>query len=184
MNHLNWNDLFELLDDRVAPERRSELEGHLAECDRCRRLAESQRSFERRVSALPGIEPSRQLTGRVLGILRSSRRERTSLRMLTILGAGIPLVFVGVLLVYAIVAGVAAPVKGEGDLFGGVLGDVSGTLVKIQSSLASVLGTTGDSIAQVAQVDVLAIAALTVASVLVLVLADRLVLNRLHRQGH
>ena len=184
MNHIGWNDLFELLDDRSTSERRSELEGHLAECDRCRRLAESQRSFERRVSALPGFEPSRELTGRVLGMLRSSRRERTSLRMLAFLGAGIPLALVGALLAYAVVVGVVSPAEGGTDLFGGAFGDVSGTLEGIRSSLDSVLGTTGDSVARVASSHVLAIAALTVASVLVLVLADRLILNRLHRQGH
>ena len=181
MNHVSWNDLFELLDDRVAPERRSVIEGHLAECGRCRRLAESQRLLERRVRALPGVEPSRDLTGRVLGMLRSSSRERTSLRLLAVLGAGIPLVLVCGLLVYAVVVSVATPVESESDLFGGAFGDLSGILEIIQSSLASMLGATGDSIARLAQTDVLAIAALTAASVLVLVLADRLVLHRLNR---
>ena len=181
MNHVSWNDLLELLDDRVAPERRSVIEGHLAECDRCRRLAESQRLLERRVRAPPGVEPSGELTGRVLRMLRSSGRERTSLRLLAILGAGIPLAIVGALLAYAIVVSVASPVEGESDLFGGALGDFRGILESIHSSLASILGTTGDSIARVTQVDVLAIAALTVASVLVLVLADRFVLHRLRR---
>ena len=179
MNHMSWNDLFELLDERATPERRAELEGHLADCGRCRRLAESQRFLERRVSALLGIEPSRELTGQVLGRLKSSRSERTSLRMLAFLGAGIPLALVGALLAYAVVA--ASPAEGKTDLFGGTLGDASATLGNIRSALDSALGTTGDSIARVASPEALAIAALTVASILVLVLADRFVLNRLHR---
>lgn len=183
MNHVSWNDLFELLDKRATPERRSELEGHLAACSRCRGLAESQRSFERLARSLPPLEPSRELTGRVLGMLRSARRERTSLRLLAFLGAGIPLVLVGVLLVYAITVAVSSPVQGSDDVFGGAFGNVDSTLEKIQSSLALMLGTTGDSIARFAQADVLAIAALTVASVLLLVLADRLVLHRLNRSG-
>lgn len=181
MNHVSWNDLLELLDDRATPERRAELEGHLAACGRCRRLAESQRSFERRVRTLPAVEPSRELTGRVLGRLRSSPSTRPSLRMLAFLGAGIPLALVGALFAYAIIAGVVSPVEGETDLFGGALGDAGAALESIQSALASALGTTGNSIALVASSEVLAIAALTVASILVLVLADRLVVNRLHR---
>ena len=181
MNHLTWNELFEFIDEPAGSGRRAELERHLAECHRCRKLLETQRSFERTARTIRPVEPSPEFTRRVLDMLQSSRKERRLYRLMTILGAGIPLALVGVLIGYAVSLGGNADAQGGEDLLGGVFGDWGATLEYLQSALGSVLGNTGAAITQAGQTDVLAVAVITIASLLLLFVADRVLLRRILR---
>ena len=181
MNHIQWNDVFELIDDPAGSPRRAELERHLTECSRCRKLLESQRSFERLVRTVPPNEPSAEFTNHIVGMLQNSRKERRLLRLLTILGAGIPMALVVVLFGYAVSLGLTTSSGTDDELFGGAFGNVSGALDGVQAALSSVLGDTGTTIAQFAQTDVISVAALAVASMILLFIADRLLLRRILR---
>ena len=181
MSHMSWNDLFELIDEPVGSSRRQELEQHLSTCPRCRQLLESQRYLERVVRTVPSAEPSAGFTDRVVGQLHSSRKERSSLRLLTFLGAGIPLVLVGVLIGYALSLGQASPASEGDEIFGGAFGDLSGVLDRAQSALSSMLGDTGTAIAHYVQSDTINIAALALVSFVLLFIADRLLLRRILR---
>jgi anti-sigma factor RsiW len=181
MNHLTWNELFELIDEQGGSARRVELERHLAECPRCRRLLETQRSFERTARTIVPTQPSGDFTRRVMGMLQVSRKERRLFRLMTILGAGIPLALVGVLIGYAVSLGGNAEAQGGEDLLGGVFGDWGATVEYLQSALGSVLGNTGTAVTQAGQTDVLAVAVITIASLLLLFVADRVLLRRILR---
>ncbi len=181
MNHLTWNELFDYLDDPTGSARRQEIQRHLDECPRCRRLVDSQRSFERTARRIDPVEPSANFTRRVVGILQGDRKERGLFRILTVLGAGIPLLLVGVLIGYAISLGGASDNQGTGDLFGGVLGDWGSAVERVQAALGTLLGDTGNAVAQAGKADVLLIAVLTLASVLLLLVADRMFLRRILR---
>lgn len=180
MNHLTWHEIFELIDEPAESPGRTRLKDHLSHCSRCRRLLETQHSLERVARNLPIIEPSGDFTGKVLALLKESRKEKRSLRLLTFLGGGIPLALVGLLIGYAIVVGGTRAEGGE-DLLGGTMGDMGGFFERLQTSLGVILGEAGSAFGQTVQTDVLTIATLTLASVLFLFVADRLFLRRILR---
>ena len=180
MNHLTWHEVFQLIDEPADSSRRLELRDHLARCSRCRGLLETQRSLEQVARSLAPMEPSGDFTGKVLALLKESRKERRSLRLLTFLGGGIPLALVGLLIGYAIVVG-GTTSEGGDDLFGGTVGDMGGFFERLQSSLGVILGDAGSAVGQTMHTDVLSIATLTVASVLLLFVADRVFLRRILR---
>jgi hypothetical protein len=181
MKHLTWNDIFELIDAPAPSPRRPELDQHLAECPSCRRLLESQRSYERLARKVPPAEPSAELAGRIIGLVQSSRKERTVLRLLTGLGAGIPLILVATMIAYAIALGPLPEPGGADQLLGGASGQMDGALEWVQSALGSVLGKTGIELGTIVPTNVVTLAMLTVSSIFLLFVADRFFLRRILR---
>lgn len=66
MNHLSNNELQSLIDGAIMNGERSRLMAHLEECDRCRREIEFHRSVTRVARALPPVKPSPHFTERVM----------------------------------------------------------------------------------------------------------------------
>lgn len=72
-NHPSENRIQELLDGRLPDAERRRVESHLADCDRCRSVAESWRALFSRLEEVPELAPSAGFAERVMGSLPGRR---------------------------------------------------------------------------------------------------------------